>query len=129
MRHFWLMPLSAAIYYSSAAQQLHVENYTPANGLLDTRVIKIFQDNRGLIYFLTWEGISIFDGQRFKNISEYNGELLGLVNDMIQWKNEACYVLTFQRGVSKLICNRPVKDTLINKIHQLPTPYYILRPV
>lgn len=101
MRAFLFIFL-ALFYFSSPAQQLHVENYTPANGLLDTRVIKIFQDNRGLIYFLTWEGISIFDGQRFENITEYNGESLGLINDMIQWKSNTCYVFTFQKGFSNL---------------------------
>lgn len=100
----------------SFSQQLHVESYTPANGLLDARVIKIFQDHRGLLYFLTWEGISIFDGQRFENISEYNGESLGLVNDMIQWKNDTCFVFTFQKGVYKLVHNRFIKDTAFNKI-------------
>lgn len=102
----------------SSAQQLHIENYTPANGLLDTRIIKIFQDNRGLIYFLTWEGISIFDGKRFENISEYNGESLGLVNDMVQWKGDTCYVFTFQKGIFKLVNNRLIKDSLFNKIYE-----------
>jgi hypothetical protein len=103
----------------TSAQQIQVENYTPANGLLDTRVIKIFQDNRGLIYFLTWEGISIFDGKRFTNISAYNGESLGLVNDMIQWEGDTCYVFTFQKGAYKLIHNRLIKDTGLNKIIEL----------
>ncbi len=106
------------------AQQLHVENYTPSNGLLDTRVIKIFQDNRGLIYFLTWEGISIFDGQRFENISEYNGESLGLVNDMIQWKGDTCYVFTFQKGAYKLVHGSLIKDTAFDKVIE---PNHVLK--
>lgn len=101
-----------------SAQQLHIENYTPAKGLLDTRIIKIFQDSRGLIYFLTWEGISIFDGKRFENISEYNGESLGLVNDMVQWKGDTCYVFTFQKGIFKLVNSRLIKDSLFNKIYE-----------
>jgi signal transduction histidine kinase len=101
------------------SQQLQVENYTPAQGLLDARVIRVFQDDSGLMYFLTWEGISIFDGQRFHNISEYDGESLGLVNDMIQWKKDTCYVFTFQKGVYKLIHNRLIKDTQLSK---LPEP-------
>lgn len=98
------------------SQQLYVENYTPANGLLDTRVNKIFQDNRGLLYFLTWEGLSVYDGQRFKNITEYNGEALGLVNDMIQWEKDTCYVFTFQKGIFKLVNGRLIKDTTLNHI-------------
>lgn len=101
---------------SSAAQQLHVENYTPANGLLDARVIKIFQDARGLMYFLTWEGISIFDGQRFKNISDHQGTGIGLVNDMIQWKKDTCIVFSFQNGVYKMASGRLTRDTTFNKI-------------
>lgn len=111
-----LISLSFFYFTSTLSQQLQVESYTPARGLLDTRVIKIFQDNRGLLYFLTWEGISIFDGLRFTNINEYNGESLGLVNDMIQWEKDTCYVFTFQRGVYKLIHNRLIKDNRFDKI-------------
>lgn len=71
-----------------------------------------------MMYFLTWEGISIFDGQRFKNISEYNGESLGLVNDIIQWKNDTCYVFTFQKGVYKLINNKLIKDDRFDEISE-----------
>lgn len=111
--------------FSLHAQQLHVENYTPANGLLDTRVIKVFQDNRGLIYFLTWEGISIFDGQRFENITAYKGTSIGMVNDMVQGKNDTCHVFTFQSGAFKLINNRLIKDTAFDKIAEINEVYKI----
>ncbi len=104
------------VYTVANAQSLHFETYTPANGLLNTRVIRTFQDTRGLLYFMTWEGLSIYDGQRFKNITEYNGDALGLVNDMMQWKNDTCYVFTFQKGVFKLINNRLIKDTVASRM-------------
>lgn len=53
-------------------QQLPVEKYTPANGLVDARVSKMFQDSKGRLYFLTREGFSIFDGQQFDNYGTPN---------------------------------------------------------
>ena len=113
-----LLALLLAVSTLSFAQQLYVENYTPANGLLDTRVTRIFQDQRGLLYFLSWEGVSVFDGQNFHNISEYKGESIGLVNEMIQWKGDTCYLFTFRKGAFKLINNRLIKDSLLDKIYE-----------
>ena len=95
MLRFRFLLLQMAFSIAGFSQQLFVENYSPANGLLDTRITRIFQDHRGLLYFLTWEGISIYDGQSFENISEYNGESLGLVNEIIQWKGDTCIVFNF----------------------------------
>lgn len=113
-----LLALLLAVSTLSFSQQLYVENYTPANGLLDARVTRIFQDQRGLLYFLTWEGVSVFDGQNFHNISEYKGESIGLVNEMIQWKGDTCYLFTFRKGAFKLINNRLIKDSLLDKIYE-----------
>lgn len=113
-----LLALLLTVSTLSFSQQLFVENYTPATGLLDTRVTRIFQDQRGLIYFLTWEGVSVFDGQTFHNISSYQGESIGLVNEMIQWKGDTCYLFSFRKGVFKLINNRLIKDSLLDKIYE-----------
>lgn len=118
MLHSRLLAFLLTVSTLSFSQQLYVENYTPANGLLDTRVTRIFQDQRGLLYFLTWEGVSVFDGQSFHNISEYKGESIGLVNEMIQWKGDTCYLFTFRKGAFKLINNRLIKDSLLDKIYE-----------
>lgn len=118
MLHFRLLAILLAVSTLSYTQQLYVEQYSPANGLLDTRVTRIFQDNRGLLYFLTWEGVSVFDGQRFDNITEYNGESIGLVNDIIQWKGDTCYLFTFRKGAFKLINNRLIKDSLLDQLYE-----------
>ncbi|MBL7729356.1 MAG: hypothetical protein JNM68_16800 [Dinghuibacter sp.] len=101
------------------AQQLYIEEYTPASGLLDNRVLNMFQDNRGLVYFLTWEGVSIFDGQQFRNITMHKGQPLGLVYDMVQWEKDTCYLFTFQRGVYKLAGTTLIEDTLFNSITEI----------
>ena len=118
MLRFRFLLLQMAFSIAGFSQQLFVENYSPANGLLDTRITRIFQDHRGLLYFLTWEGISIYDGQSFENISEYNGESLGLVNEIIQWKGDTCIVFTFRKGAFKLIHNRLIRDSSLNQIDE-----------
>lgn len=118
MLHSRLLAFLLAFSTISFSQQRYVENYTPANGLLDARVTRIFQDKRGLLYFLTWEGVSVFDGQSFYNISEYKGEAIGLVNEMIQWKGDTCYLFTFRKGAFKLINNQLIKDSLLDHIYE-----------
>lgn len=94
------------------AQQLYVENYTPANGLLDTRVEKIFQDRRGVIYFLTPDGFSVFDGQRFQNFTQYGNQPLSLVIDILEEKNGRILIVSIN-GIFFLENNRLEKDTVL----------------
>jgi signal transduction histidine kinase len=82
--HIALYLLIAAFYCTTAfAQQLPLETYTPANGLVDARVTKMFQDSRGRMYFLTREGFSIFDGQEFSNygLGVLYSEIFNCINE------------------------------------------------
>src|SRR5689334_15250543 len=56
-----------------AAQQYPFVYYTPKNGLVNSRVRKMYQDSKGRIYFLTWGGLSVYDGARFRNYTTQNG--------------------------------------------------------
>jgi signal transduction histidine kinase len=66
------------------AAQYSYQSYSPANGLVDARVQKMFQDSRGILYFLTLDGFSSFDGQRFTDYTQVNNQLLSIVNDMLE---------------------------------------------
>ncbi|MFN0081731.1 MAG: two-component regulator propeller domain-containing protein, partial [Ferruginibacter sp.] len=41
--------------------------FTSKNGLTTNVVQSIFEDRKGQIWFGTWQGISIYDGQKFMN--------------------------------------------------------------
>ena len=44
--------------------------FTTLNGLTTTVVQSIFEDNKRQIWFGTWQGISIYDGQKFMNAKD-----------------------------------------------------------
>ncbi|WP_127845668.1 two-component regulator propeller domain-containing protein [Psychroflexus aestuariivivens] len=45
-------------------------NFTKEDGLATNTIQNIFEDNKGQIWFTTWEGISLYDGTSFMNLSE-----------------------------------------------------------
>jgi signal transduction histidine kinase len=64
--------------------QFSFQPYTPVNGLVDARVRNIYQDTRGVLYFLTWDGLSSFDGQRFENFNTIGNQPVSVTNNMVQ---------------------------------------------
>jgi signal transduction histidine kinase len=66
------------------AQQYPFVHYTPKDGLVNSRVKKAYQDSKGRMYFLTYGGLSVFDGMRFKNYTTQNGLASNVVNDILE---------------------------------------------
>lgn len=96
-----------------AAQQLSFNTYTPADGLIDARVQKIFQDSRGMLYFLTRDGFCSFDGQRFQHYTQYNNQPLSIVNDIVE-EEPGLLLVSAISGLYRLQHNRLEKDTLLS---------------
>src|SRR5712671_2521279 len=59
-------------------------HYTPKDGLVNSRVKKAYQDSKGRMYFLTYGGLSVFDGARFRNYTTQQGLANDLVNDILE---------------------------------------------
>jgi hypothetical protein len=57
---------------SLVAQSYSFKNYTTNDGLVQTDITDIKQDNNGNIWIGTNGGISIFDGKRFTNYDDYD---------------------------------------------------------
>ena len=55
------------------AQLLNFRNYNAGDGLVQSQVYAIVQDNDGYLWFATVNGISIFDGYEFKTITRKDG--------------------------------------------------------
>jgi signal transduction histidine kinase len=79
MRWLLICFLFLTARYCNAQQ--YYETYSPANGLVDARITRVLQDGTGRLFFLTKDGISIYDGQRFTNHTKVAGIPLGIVND------------------------------------------------
>src|SRR4026208_2139057 len=69
---------------SCFAQQYPFVHYTPKDGLVNSRVRKAYQDSKGRMYFITFGGLSVYDGARFKNYTAQNGLVVDLVNDVLE---------------------------------------------
>jgi len=67
-----------------SSQQHPFVHYTPKDGLVNSRVKKAYQDSKGRMYFLTYGGLSVFDGNRFKNYTTQNGLASNVVNDILE---------------------------------------------
>lgn len=97
-----------------AAQSLVFNTYTPADGLADARVQKIYQDKRGVLYFLTRDGFSTFDGQRFRNYIQYGNQSLSVVSDILEETDGRITIVSIS-GIYFLKNNRLEKDTAYYK--------------
>lgn len=60
-----------------------VTDYTVKDGLGHGLVNDIIQDRQGLLWFATWNGLSCFDGYRFKNYKSYSNNKVIFSNDRI----------------------------------------------
>jgi signal transduction histidine kinase len=78
----------------SIAQQYSYVHYTPKDGLVNSRVRKAYQDSRGRMYFLTFGGLSVYDGARFKNYTTLDGLGSDLVNDIIEAGEDSILIAT-----------------------------------
>src|SRR5216117_842821 len=69
-------------------------HYTPKDGIVNSRVKKTYQDSKGRMYFLTYGGLSVFDGTRFRNYTTQNGLASNVVNDILEVGDDSLLVAT-----------------------------------
>ncbi len=102
------------VSYCSFGQQYY-ETYTPANGLVDARVNKVVQDRSGRILFLTRDGLSIYDGQRFTNHTKVADQTIGIIEDAIFQADGSTLLATFNGNWINLKKNKDVPDSILYK--------------
>jgi signal transduction histidine kinase/ligand-binding sensor domain-containing protein len=73
--------------------------YTPRDGLINSRVRSIKQDSRGRMLFITFGGLSVYDGTRFINYNRQDGLADDLINDIVEVGPDSFLVAT---NVAKL---------------------------
>jgi signal transduction histidine kinase/ligand-binding sensor domain-containing protein len=100
-----LFNLLAYLFFCAAcsAQQYPFVHYTPKDGLVNSRVRKALQDSKGRMYFLTYSGLSIYDGTRFKNYTMEDGLLSNLLNDVLEVGPDSFLVSTNTTGLNVLV--------------------------
>jgi two-component system, LytTR family, sensor kinase len=74
-------------------QQYNFDYINIKNGLVNNTVRSIYQDKKGVMYFGTNSGISIYYGNAFKNLDEVDGKKIGSINQIVGNASDSVYVL------------------------------------
>jgi len=97
-------PVSAQL--AASAGQYPFVYYTPKQGLVNSRVRNIMQDSKGRMLFVTYGGLSIYDGTRFVNYGEQDGLANELVNDVVEITPDSFVIATNVRKLNTLAHGR-----------------------
>lgn len=76
------------------AQQYSFLNYSIQDGLAQSQVRAIFQDDKGYLWLGTYGGLTRYDGKSFVNYSKEDGLLDNRINCILEGKNSEIYVAT-----------------------------------
>jgi len=88
------------------AQQLSIRHYDVSDGLAHSHVSAMHQDAMGYLWLATWEGLSRFDGYRFRNYTQREGLADPIINDIAEDRQGRLWVATNGAGVARLIDDR-----------------------
>lgn len=69
------------------SQILSLETYSMKNGLPSNNINTIYQDSRGVMWFGTTNGLSIYDGQSFRNFTTQHGLADNSIHEIIEDRN------------------------------------------
>ncbi len=83
-----------------SAQQYSFINYSIENGLAQSQVQTIFQDDKGYLWLGTYGGLSRYDGKSFVNYSKEDGLLDNRINSIVESPAKEIYVATLG-GINK----------------------------
>ena len=98
MRKFWfLIFLLSAL--SMTGQVYNVTKYSTDEGLVQSQVMCMVQDNRGYLWLGTHRGIDRFDGQKFKHFGIQEGLAGNFVADIIE-DGERTFWIATDNGLS-----------------------------
>jgi signal transduction histidine kinase/ligand-binding sensor domain-containing protein len=84
---------------SASAASPVFTRYTSHDGLAHDRVLRIVRDSRGFLWFCTGDGLSRFDGQRFRTFGVAQGLPVGFVADLLESRDGTYWVATDGGGV------------------------------
>ena len=92
---------SATMLASSVvhAEQLAITHFSIADGLPHSRVVRVYQDSHGFIWFCTGDGLSRFDGYGFRNYSVDSGLPYPSLSDFVETADGEYWIATNGGGV------------------------------
>lgn len=98
---FFLFIGSLCFFNTNAfgVEKLPLKVYTTADGLVSSVIQQIRRDSRGFLWFCTGDGLSRFDGYKFKNYTQEQGLPHRKVNDFLETK-DGIYLIATSGGLS-----------------------------
>lgn len=107
------------------AQQYSYLEYGLKEGLVQSQVKTLFQDNKGFLWVGTVGGVSRFDGRAFKNYTRQEGLLANQVNVIIQSNSGAVVLggngnISFIDGIGirNVVLPEPLDDATVNALYE-----------
>jgi len=79
--NFWFASIGSGVYYYNGKS---FQNFTTKEGLANDRVICIYEDKTGKIWFGTEGGVSCYDGKSFRNFTTKEGLPKSEVSSIIE---------------------------------------------
>jgi len=83
---FLFLTVFLAVFYPATAQEFSYKFYGVPDGLAQSQVTHLYQDQKGFLWIVTKGGVSRFDGIRFVNFSRTDGFFVHLVHRIIETK-------------------------------------------
>ena len=90
----------------AGAEQLPLQAYGIQDGLASDSVTHILRDSRGYLWFATTDGVSRFDGERFRSYSTEDGLPHARVEQVLEARDGTIWLAT-RGGLARFIPGRP----------------------
>lgn len=100
-----------------SAQHALMQSFNINDGLVCNQIRGFCQDRKGFIWIMTWEGLSRYDGNTFRNYTVSEGLAYPLINAMIEGKDERMYI-SENDGSVDVIINGVVHPELRKSLEQ-----------
>lgn len=100
---FLVLVLSLCFSFSSSAQVYYFDNYNVQQGLAQSNIYSIIQDNEGYIWLGTAGGVSKFDGVSFINYTTEDGLADNGVKSIIQTKDGKIWLGHIGGGITRIV--------------------------
>ncbi|MDE3211726.1 MAG: hypothetical protein KGM98_00720, partial [Bacteroidota bacterium] len=102
----WIWAFFSIATATGFGQSYPLTHYTPNDGLISSRVKRIWQDDVGRIYYLTYGGLSVYDGSTFNNFSTRDGLGNDQINDVAQGGADSVWVASNGHQLNILVNGR-----------------------
>ena len=112
-RRWLLIGLFCTAYVCSFEQQVFFKSYTVQDGLVANPVRCIYQDSKGFIWIGTFEGLSRYDGYKFKNYTTNNGLSHNFINYFYQLGDQL--LIAENNGAIDVVQNNTIRRALFLK--------------